>query len=405
MVQLLKVVQTKQVHPMSTPFDSDGFSSDEDDSDEDSVVLVDDNLVKNIPHPISIPTTQTLQPPKQSRNPSVVTTNITSIREPPPLTQVENLINLPADQVALLSNTPISPWSNTKPNLKLQSEQNQTQPWPVIRLEQEYHNLAPQCMGLRHGPYLYWSYDCHPNVHGKSKNLDHTSSEVLAMWTLLPIEGQTEDMKHTVAGLLNAEVKLMEHLADELITEKICAIATSLGMVVSNHHPIMNVNNLKDSLISTFTKVNWARAAIALSYQFTKGWDIAVRCDMLSKFSKPIRFLEEYNTVTHLPNHHLLSRGHKIKNNLLQLIWRRLNLTQRRLMDSVQKQVGWDFCFRRFGCINWVFGRDDQSLLPGLLQLTSIQGLTPKTWILEPNDTSPLPQVEGDIKNRLSIHC
>ena len=64
-------------------------------------------------------------------------------------------------------------------------------------------------------------------------------------------------------------------------------------------------------------------------------------------------------------------------------------------MDSVRKQVGWDFCFRRFGCINWVFGRDDQSLLPGLLQLTSIQGLTPKTWILEPNDTTPLLQVEG----------
>ena len=148
MVQFLKVVQTKQVHPMSTPFDSDGFSSEEDDSDEDSVVLVNDNLVNNKPHPISIQTTQTLQPPKQSRNPSVVTTNTTSIREPPPLTQVENLINLPADQVALLSNTPISPWSNTKPNLKLQSEQNKTKPWPVIRLEQEYHNLAPQCMGL-----------------------------------------------------------------------------------------------------------------------------------------------------------------------------------------------------------------------------------------------------------------
>jgi hypothetical protein len=117
-----------------------------------------------------------------------------------------------------------------------------------------------------------------------------------------------------------------------------------------------------------FTKDNWAKAAIALCYQFHRGWDKLMRDQILqTQFSKEIRFEEEFDLQTGLLGYRSRDRGRKENCFLKKLIKRTLNLIRRSVIAKVRSKTGWNLLFPSLLGKGWIYGRDDPTELRTLL--------------------------------------
>ena len=106
--------------------------------------------------------------------------------------------------------------------------------WQPLTLELEYRKRAPGCFGVELGGYVYWEYNRLPNVHLGSKWVHVDSPEVTRIIESLSPSDRAKATRENVVECMNQEMRLLEHLADDVITKHICDTATRLGMKRQN---------------------------------------------------------------------------------------------------------------------------------------------------------------------------
>jgi hypothetical protein len=133
-------------------------------------------------------------------------------------------------------------------------------------------------------------------------------------------------------------------------------------------------------MIEDFTILNWARAAVAMNYQFTSGWERNVRQEMFSNFTHEIRFEEDYDMATCMLPTQQNGRGRQRTDNVHKMIRKRMNTLRSETMKHVKQITGWDLSFRSLlnegGKPAWLFGKGTIEALAEILPVkkTGVSG-------------------------------
>jgi hypothetical protein len=148
-------------------------------------------------------------------------------------------------------------------------------------------------------------------------------------------------------------------------------------------------------MTTNFTKLCFARAAVAMCYQFHGKWEWELMRKILMKFKggnekdkklDRIRYKEEYDLNNHLPKHHIVRRD-AVKNgrqgtpSIVKVLRKRLGIIRRAVANRVSEITGWKLLFpsmkvgRKY---KWVYGRDEVGALCQHLSLKTT--VTEDTW-------------------------